>query len=70
MALIIAEPEWIDARCKHAHYEIEISGKELEEFEAMTDEEQIEYVLEEGTIWVDDVSVYDRGKIKKCVIHK
>lgn len=70
MALIIAEPEWCNGRVRHAHYEIELEGEELSDFEALSEEERTEYILEVGLLIVDDVSMTDFGKMKKCVIHK
>jgi hypothetical protein len=44
-------------------FEITISGKELEDFESMSEEKKYEYMEQFGCLEVDHQEIYESGKL-------
>ena len=60
MALIIGEVSGSTGKVKRVQYELELTGKSLEEFKNMKPEHQKDYLEEHGLLIIIDASIgYD-----------
>lgn len=63
MATILGHISYIIGHIRYGHYELQIRGSELEKFNSMTQEEQEEYLRDNGELLIDDVEIEDIGDI-------
>ena len=70
MALIIAGLKGFKATVTSAHYEIELGKKRLEQFKALSSEDQLEFMEEEGLLIVDDIDNITYGEMESCTIQE
>lgn len=68
MATIYAEVDYISGHLRYGHYELELDGKELEDFKASSLEEQKEFIKEEGHFILDDYRINDIGDLSDIEI--
>ena len=61
--LVTANLEYVAGYLTYGHFEAELSDEELEEFKKMSEEDQREYIHDNGHIIVDDYDVNDYGEM-------
>ena len=61
--LVTANLEYVAGYLTYGHFEAELSDEELEEFKKMSEEDQREYIYDNGHIIVDDYDVNDYGEM-------
>lgn len=55
----ILQLDYVAGHLRYGHFEYNIPDKDLEEFESLSKNEQIEWVLDEGELIIDDFEVDD-----------
>jgi len=63
MAKITADYDYLQGHLRYGHEELELFGEELEKFKNSTEEEQIEWLKEEGETIIDDFEINDEGDL-------
>lgn len=61
--IVTANIEWLRGDLRYGHYEVDIPEEEEEKFKQMSREEQIEYIEDNGHIFIDDFQIDDYGDI-------
>ena len=67
MNKIIAEIDYINGHLRYAHYELNLTDEELEKFKNSSEEEQQQWIADEGDLIVDDYYLNDIGEITKII---
>lgn len=70
MATIHAQVYYVSGHLRYGHYELELDGKELEDFKSYSLEEQKECIKEEGHFVLDDYRINDMGDLSDIEIHE
>jgi len=63
MAIVTADIEYLDLGKVRGHFEADLLECDLEYFNSLSEEEQIEWIEDNGEILIDDFSVNDRGDL-------
>ena len=59
MKTITADVDYILGHLRYGHYELEVTDKEFEQFQNMSDADKAEYIEESGCLIIDDYDVDD-----------
>lgn len=59
--IVTADADWIQGHLRYGHWEMELTGAEYEEFKSLSEDEQIEYLRDVGSLIVDDYEIDDYG---------
>lgn len=61
--LVVGDIDHISGYLRYAHFEMYLTAEEHQKFDTLSDEEQIQWLKEDGEIIVDDFEVNDIGDI-------
>lgn len=68
MKQITANLDYIQGHLRYGHIEASLSDKEYKEFEALPKKEQKDWLMDVGSLIVDDYEIDDVGSIYDMVI--
>ena len=66
--VITSNIDWLELRKVCGHFELSLDAEELEMFEKFSEEEKLEFIVDNGDILVDDFMIDDYGGITEYEI--